>query len=171
MERTLTRINTLAIPLLVLLCVIQWTRERRLHLELGQFRLAQHDLRMERDRLRSQTESLGADLERFKERYRASEEQQAALRRRLEELTAEAERRATEATQLRAALSNWVEAVHQRDAQLQEAVVRIQTLNQQLMTLADRYQLCATNYQRLLELYERQSAALHPGTNRPADPH
>lgn len=167
MHRTLTWINALAIPLLVGLCVLQWIRERALQLELRQSRIDLHELRKEHHRLAARLETTRADLDRFKASYRASEHRAAELRQELERESLQRERLAAEAAHLRTALTNWIDALQQREDQLRVAATRIQALNEQLMDVADRYRRCVTNYETLREQYSRMRAPGPPGRDHP----
>lgn len=165
MERTLNRINVLAIPLLTVLCVVQWWKDRELQLRLEESRSEVRGLVELQARLEGQLESARADLRLFKERYHVSEERSAELRRELDGVSRERDRLEAELGRLREVLTNWMEAVRLRDEKLEAAAGTIRELNQRVGELADRYRNCVTNYERLVvehgRLLERHR---RPGT-------
>jgi len=155
MQRLLPWINAVAIPVLAGLCVVQWWHDRDVQLRLRQCREELSRSLAERQQLETRLEQTQADLELFRDRYQASEQRVAGLTTELHQRTEQWERCMAEAVQTRAALTNWMEAVRLRDEKLEEAASRILELNARLEELADRYRQCVTNFQSLLEQYER----------------
>jgi chromosome segregation ATPase len=139
-------VNFVGVLILAGLCVFQWTRDRRLNLELNrleQTRLEQAARLGEQERT---VRDLSADLEEIKKRFAQSQTEIGDIRQNLRAAENQARQLTVERDQLKTSVTNWAAAVATRDERLKEANTRIRKLSDDLNASINKFNELATNY-------------------------
>ncbi len=146
MNGQLKYLNLFGMLALATLCVAQWQRDRRLNLEvsrLDQVRLEQAaKIDDQANTLRGLNEDLGqlkTSLAREQSLRSDAEQKQRSLEDANEQL-------ASERDQLKAAITNWANAVALRDERMKEANGRIEQLAADLNATIRKYNGLVSNY-------------------------
>jgi chromosome segregation ATPase len=130
---------------LAALCIAQWQRDRRLNLELGRLDQVRLQQAAKIDEQASLLKGLNEDLGQLK----TSLTNEQSLRSQVEQKVASSEsanRQLTlERDQLKAAITNWANAVALRDERMKEANTRIEQLAADLNASIRKYNELATN--------------------------
>ena len=145
MNNRLNYLNLVGILALAALCVAQWQRDRRLNLDLGRLDQMRLQQAAKIDEQAGQLKGLNEDLSQLKTSL-ASEQ---SLRSQVEQKVASAENANQQLTlerdQLKAAITNWANAVAVRDERMKEANARIEQLAADLNASIRKYNDLATN--------------------------
>lgn len=151
MNRTLQWLNLAGVLLLAGLCALQWQRNRALNLDLNrrtQTSLAQEQKLSEQAR---NVQGLTDDLARFKGQFTQA---RMDLTEAEQKLRAEEQGRrqlAAEGEQLRGRITNWSQAVSERDAQIKQANERILELGGKLNDSVLQFNQLATNCEAVVK--------------------
>lgn len=151
MNRAFQYINLFGVLALSVLCVVQWQRDRRLHLELNRLektRLAQEQQLVEQEK---SMRGLTRDLDMFKEQFTSTQTNLVSARQGLESARSEKTDLENERNQLKASLSNWQNAVTLRDQRLADAQKDLRHLADKANESVQKYNELATNYNRVVE--------------------
>lgn len=153
MNRRLQFINLFGVLALVVLCVIQWNNNRHLNLEINRLeknRLAQDEKLSEQEKT---IHGLTDDLSRFKEQFTRAHEEAADARKKLHTAEQENEQLLGQCGQLRENLTNWMNAVTERDAQIKIANERITEFAERLNDSIQKFNQLATNHNEVVARY------------------
>jgi chromosome segregation ATPase len=145
MNGGLKYLNLIGVLALAALCIAQWQRDRRLNLELGRLDQIRVQQAAKIDEQASLLSGLNEDLIQFK----TSLINEQSLRSQVEQKVASTESANQQLTlerdQLRAAITNWANAVASRDEHMKEANTRIEQLAADLNASIRKYNELATN--------------------------
>lgn len=157
MNNRLNYLNLLGVLALAVLCIAQWQRDRRLNLELGHLDQMRLQQATKIDEQASQLKGLNEDLGQLK----TSLADEQSLRSQIEQKVTSTENTnqqlLLERDQLKAAITNWANAVAVRDERMKEANARIEQLANDLNASIRKYNELATN---------RNAAVKSPGATR-----
>lgn len=146
MSRALTFLNAAGVFALGLLCVVQWQRDRRLNIDVAAL---QRTNQLHSAALLEQSNMLrgaNVDLVQFKERFTQAHSELTDARTTGRKLERDNDQLQSERDQLKASVTNWVNAVHERDERLKETSARAQELAKKLNDSIARFNDLATNY-------------------------
>jgi chromosome segregation ATPase len=145
MNNRLNYLNLFGVLALAALCVAQWQRDRQLNLEIGHLEQMRLQQVAKIDEQASQLKGLNEDLGQLK----TSLVNEQSLRSQVEQKVMSAEstnqQLALERDQLKAAITNWANAVAVRDERMKEANARIEQLAADLNASIRKYNELATN--------------------------
>ncbi len=137
--------NLFGVLALSALCIAQWQRDRQLNLELGRLDQMRLQQAAKIDEQASQLKGLNEDLGQLK----TSLVNEQSLRSEVEQKVASAENTNQQLTlerdQLKAAITNWANAVAVRDERMKDANARIEQLAADLNTSIRKYNDLVTN--------------------------
>ncbi len=159
MNPRLRLINLFGVVALTVLCVFQWQRDRRLHLELRRVektKLAQDEKISEQEKL---LQGMTHDLEHFKGQFSTAHSNLLTTEESLQSLKREMGRIAEERDQLKVTLTNWMNAVSNRDTRLTEANDQIRALAEKGNEAVRKLNELATNYNVLVERWNQAQEA------------
>ena len=131
MKRALTWMNLVGVMLLAGLCVLQWQRDRRFQLESLRLEALSRENEQTIREQEKATKGLSDDLAQFKVRFQAAHGELTEARSRVGTLEKENLQFSYERDQLKASITNWSQAVAERDKRLKQA-------NEQLREQAER---------------------------------
>lgn len=146
MSRRLQFFNLIGVVALAGLCVFQWRADRRLNLEVGRLEKMRIDNEQKIIEQQKTADGLGRDLAFFKEQFNQAHTDLAEVKGKLREEESLNERLQNERDQLRESITNWTQAVAERDARLKEANERIGELADKLNGAIRKYNELASNY-------------------------
>ena len=145
MNGRLKYFNLFGILALAALCIAQWQRDRRLNLEIGHLDQVRLQQGAKIDEQASLLKGLNEDLGQLK----TSLGNEQSLRSQAEQKVVSSEganqQLAVERDQLKAAITNWVNAVEVRDERMKEANARIEQLADDLNASIRKYNELVTN--------------------------
>jgi chromosome segregation ATPase len=145
MNNRLNYLNLFGVLALAALCIAQWQRDRRLNLEIGHLEQMRLQQAAKIDEQASLLKGLNEDLGQLK----TSLVDEQSLRTQVEQKVMSAEsanqQLALERDQLKAAVTNWANAVAVRDERMKEANARIEQLAADLNASIRKYNELATN--------------------------
>jgi chromosome segregation ATPase len=157
MNGQLKYLNLFGVLALAALCIAQWQRDRRLNLEIGHLEQVRLQQGAKIDEQASLLKGLNEDLGQLK----TSLGNEQTLRSQAEQkvLSSEStnEQLILERDQLKAAITNWADAVAVRDQRMKEANTRIEQLAADLNASIRKYNELVTN---------RNAAVKAPGATR-----
>jgi len=151
MNRKLQFVNLFGVLALAALCVVQWRQNRTLNLglnDLEKVRQAQDQKLTEQDKT---VRGLTDDLARFKEQFTSAKGELTETRERLSVAERTATQISTERDQLQTSLTNWMNAVTERDTKLKEANERITELVGHLNVSVEKFNTLVTNYNNVVK--------------------
>ncbi len=145
MNNRLNYLNLVGVLALAALCIAQWQRDRRLNLDLGRLDQMRLQQAAKIDEQAGLLKGLNEDLSQLK----ISLAKEQSLRSQVEQKVASTEnvnqQLTLERDQLKAAITNWTNAVAVRDERMKEANARIKQLAADLNTSIRKYNELATN--------------------------
>jgi len=154
MNGGLKYLNLLGVVMLVVLCVVQWQRDRHLNLNVSRLDQIRTEQTTQINDQATALKGLNEDLGQLKTSLVAEQ----SLRQRVEQKAASVEsaneQLVLERDQLKEAITNWSEAVVVRDQAMKQANARIEQLADQLNASIRKYNELVTN---------RNAAAKSPG--------
>ncbi len=153
MNRRLQFVNLFGVLALVVLCVVQWRNDRRLNLDvnrLEKIRQTQEQKMSEQDRT---IRGLTDDLARFKEQFSRAHEESGETQKKLRDAEKENSQLLLQRDQLRESVTNWANAVAERDAQINEANARITEFAGRLNDSIEKFNRLATNHNDVVARY------------------
>jgi len=146
MNGQLKYVNLFGVLALVTLCVIQWQRDRRLNLEIGRLDQVRLQQATRIDEQANLLKGLNEDLGQLK----TSLANEQSLRTQAEQKVLSSENTneqlILERDQLKAAITNWANAVALRDERMKEANARIEQLAADLNASIRKYNGLLTNH-------------------------
>jgi len=146
MNGRLKYLNLFGVLALATLCVAQWQRDRRLNLEIGRLDQVRLQQAAKIDEQANTLKGVNEDLGQLK----TSLANEQSLRSQAEQkvLSSEStnEHLTLERDQLKAAITNWANAVALRDARMKEANARIEQLAADLNASIRKYNELVTNH-------------------------
>jgi chromosome segregation ATPase len=153
MNRKLQFVNLFGVMILVGLCVFQWRQNRALNLglnDLEKTRQAQEQKLGEQDKV---MRGLADDLARFKEQFTSAKGELTETREKLGVAERTLAQVSTERDQLQINLTNWMNAVTERDAKLKEANERITEVVGRLNESVAKFNQLVTNHNDVVVRY------------------
>jgi len=145
MNGTLKYLNLFGVLALAALCIAQWQRDRLLNLEIGRLDQIRQQQVAKIDEQANLLGGLNEDLGQLK----TSLANEQTLRSQVEQKVASTEsanqQLVFERDQLKAAITNWSDAVTLRDARMKEANARIEQLAADLNASIRKYNEMITN--------------------------
>ncbi len=164
MNRALKWINLAGVLALAILCVIQWSRDRALNLEINRLEKARIDNEAKIQEQEKAIRGLNSDLALFKEQLTTTRSELKDTRDQLRTVELENINLSAERDQLRISITNWMEAVTLRDERIKEANERIQSLANDLNDSIGKFNELATNYNNVVADLNRLSEAKAPSS-------
>ena len=146
MKRALMWINLMGAAALAVLCVVQWQRDRRLNLEINRLEKEHYAQQARISEQEKTAKGLQADLARFKEQFNTAHSSANEARNTLRTRENENAQLLHERDQLKASVTNWVEAVSTRDERLREVNERMRDIAARLNDSVVKYNELTTNY-------------------------
>lgn len=146
MNHRLQFANLFGVIALTALCVVQWRQNRQLNLglnDLEKTRQTQEQKLAEQDKT---VRGLTEDLTRFKEQFTSAKSELSETREKLGVAERTLIQLSSERDQLQTSLTNWINAVIERDARLKEANERINEVVGRLNESAVKFNTLVTNY-------------------------
>ncbi len=146
MNGRLKYVNLFGVLALAALCIVQWARDRRLNLEirhLDQVRLRQV---VEIDEQANTLKGLNEDLSQLKISLANERSLRAQAEQKLGAVEDANAQLTGERDQLKAAITNWANAVALRDERMKEANTRIEQLAADLNASIRKYNELVTNH-------------------------
>jgi peptidoglycan hydrolase CwlO-like protein len=159
MNRRLQLANLVGVLILVLICLLQWRRDRALNLALNQNEKVRLEQREKIAAQEKQLQGLTDDLAGIKEHLVRTQEDLAEQRKRSQTLERDNVQLTADRAALQESITNWTNAVIERDAKLQEANARIRDLAEQLNASVLKFNELVTNYNDTVKVLERLRAA------------
>jgi chromosome segregation ATPase len=163
MNRKLQFVNLFGVGALTVLCVMQWRQNRQLNLglnDLEKIRQAQEQKLAEQEKT---VRGLTDDLARFKEQFTSAKGELADTKERLNVAERTVSQVGAARDQLQISLTNWMNAVTERDAKLKEANERIAEVVVRLNESVGKFNDLVTNHNdvvtRYNELVQKNPAA------------
>jgi chromosome segregation ATPase len=151
MNRTLQYVNFFGVVTLASLCAVQWQNNRRLNLETIQLEKTRQAQLQKISEQEEAARGLSADLTDFKQRFKSEHDDLEDTKRKLREDEGVIWTLTAERNQLRESITNWTQAVAQRDALMKEANSRIEEVSTQLNASIRKYNELATNYNNVVK--------------------
>lgn len=151
MNRTLQYLNFFGVFALAVLCVLQWRHDRQLNLQTIQLEKTRQEQQQKISEQEDAARGLSADLADFKNRLKAEHDDLDETRRQLRTNETAVAVLTAERDQLKESVTNWMEAVAQRDALAKEANGRIEELSQRLNASIQKFNDLATNYNSVVK--------------------
>jgi chromosome segregation ATPase len=146
MNDRLKYMNLFGVLALAALCVVQWQRDRRLNLEISRLDQVRLQQAAKIDDQASVLKGLNEDLGQLKNSLATEQSLRSQAEQKLRPLEEANAQVTAERDQLKAALTNWVNAVAVRDERMKEANARIEQLAAQLNTSIAKYNELVTNH-------------------------
>ncbi len=168
MNRTLQYANLIGVVLLTCLCVVQWQRDRRLHLDLNRV----EKIRIEQEEKISEQEKamqgLTRDLALFKDQFTETHSNLLAARKTSENRELDLTRVISERDQLRTSITNWKQAVTLRDERLGEMEKQLRSVTEKANESIRKFNELATNYNSVVDQLNaaRKAAAGTPAAKQ-----
>lgn len=153
MNRKLQIANLFGVVALVALCAVQWRQNRRLNLgrnDLEKVRQAQEQKITEQEKALRGTQD---DLARFKEQFTTAKSGWTEVKQKLSEAEQGFAQVRGERDQLERTLTNWMNAVTERDAKLKAANEQLTEMGRQLNESIQKFNQLVTNHNDIVARY------------------
>jgi len=154
--------NLLGVILLIVLCIAQWQRDRRMNLEVNQLEKTGFEQQSKLSEQQRLIEGLNRELGQFKEQTMKSQAELSETRQRFRAAEIEVRQLTAERNQLKSSNSNWADAVAARDERLQQANKEIRHLADELNVSIAKFNELATNYNGTVKDLNELRARLAP---------
>lgn len=151
MNRRLQFINLFGILLVAGLCAFQWNANRKLNLEINRLEKARIAQAAEISEQAKQIKGYTQDLDTFRDELTRTSSNLKEEREQNRSTEMLMQRLTNERDQLKTSVTNWVEAVAERDARLKEDSERITKLGSDLNASIRKYNELASNYNSVVE--------------------
>jgi len=151
MNDQLKYVNLLGVLALTVLCLCQWTHDRRLNLQLKRLDQVRLEQSAKIDEQASQLKGLNEDLGQLKTSLATERSLRSQVQQKLETAQAASEQLTLERDQFKTAISNWANAVALRDERMKEANARIEELAADLNASVRKYNALVTNYNAVVK--------------------
>lgn len=162
MNRKLQFVNMFGVVALTALCVFQWRQNRELNLDRNELEKTRQALALKLTEQEKHLGGLTADLAHFKAQFTQTKTELTAVREKWNATEQTLALVNTERDQLQASLTNWMKAVVERDAKLQEANDRIRDLAEQLNASVVKFNELVTNYNETVKVLNSIRPAPQP---------
>jgi chromosome segregation ATPase len=150
-NRRLQYLNLFGVLALAALCVFQWRTDSRLNQEINRLEKVRIEKAQKLSEQERALEGVNRDFTLFKEQFTRAQADLNDERRKLRETEGENLRLSAECVQLREGITNWANAVAERDVRLAEANQRINDLAERLNESIRKYNGLASNYNNVVE--------------------
>jgi len=154
MKDRLKYVNLFGVAALAALCVFQWVRDRRLNLEIKRLYQVRLELSTKIGDQANQIKGLNEDLNQLKLSLATERDLRSQTEKKAAAAEAAGEQLARERDQLKAAISNWANAVALRDERMKEANARIEQLAADLNASILKYNNLVSNYNAVVKSLE-----------------
>jgi chromosome segregation ATPase len=151
MKDRLKYVNLFGVLALAALCAFQWGRDRRLNLEIKRLYQVRLELSAKIDDQSNQISGLNEDLNQLKPALANERDLRLQTEKKLAASEATDDQLVRERDQLKAAISNWANAVALRDERMKEANARIEQLAADLNASIRKYNELVTNYNAVVK--------------------
>jgi chromosome segregation ATPase len=151
MNNRLKYVNLLGVTVLAALCVAQWVHDRRLNLEIKRLYQVRLQQSARIDDQANQLRGLNEDLNQLKASLATERDLRSQAEKKLAASEVADEQLTRERDQLKAAISNWANAVALRDERMKEANARIEQLAADLNASIRKYNELVTNYNAVVK--------------------
>ena len=146
MKRALTWVNLMGVVLLAGLCIVQWQRDRRLHLEIQRLEKVRHEHEQTIRDQEKEAKGLTKDLDRFKVQFQGAHGELAEARASAVRLERQNLQLSSERDQLKASITNWSGAIAERDLRLQQVNDQLRDLSARLRESVLKFNELASNH-------------------------
>jgi chromosome segregation ATPase len=151
MNRTLQFLNLFGVLAVAALCVVQWQNNRRLNLDANQLEKTRQVQQQKISEQEETARGLTQDLARFKEQVKALNDDLGEAKTKSRETENVLTTMTADRNRLADSITNWINAVAQRDALAKEANSRIEELSTQLNASIQKFNELATNYNSVVK--------------------
>ena len=145
MKERLKYVNLFGVLALAALCIAQWQRDRRLNLEINRLDQVRLQQTAKIDEQASLLKGLNEDLGQLKTSLGNEQSLRSQAEQKVVSAESTNEQLVLERDQLRAAITNWANAVAVRDERMKEANARIEQLAADLNASIRKYNELVTN--------------------------
>jgi chromosome segregation ATPase len=145
MNGRLKYLNLFGVLALAALCIAQWQRDRRLNLELGRLDQVRLQQAAKIDEQAGLLKGLNEDLRQLKTSLANEQSLRSQSEQKMASTESTNQQLVLERNQLKAAITNWANAVMVRDERMKEANARIEQLATELNASIRKYNELATN--------------------------
>ena len=156
MNGRLKYLNLFGVFALAALCSVQWQRDRRLNLEIRRLDQMRQQQAAKIDEQATTLKGLNEDLGQLKTSLASERSLRSELEQKVTPLENANEQLVQERDQLKAAITNWANAVAVRDEHMKEANVRIEQLAAELNASIGKYNELVTNHNAAVRAPSRQ---------------
>jgi chromosome segregation ATPase len=173
MNRFLQYANLTGVVALAVLCVLQWSANRRLNVEAGSLEKTRLKLAAEVGQQQKELTGRAADLDHFREQLARTSLALKETETKLASAGRELARLEAERTQLKVGATNWAAAVAARDERLKEGNERLRQLGEDLNASIRKYNELAEANGKLVKDWNDQQAKLaatRTNSTKPASP-
>ncbi|HUJ71020.1 MAG TPA: hypothetical protein VLZ30_02170 [Verrucomicrobiae bacterium] len=146
MNDRLKYVNLFGVLVLTALCIVQWQRDRRLNLEISRLDQVRLQQAAKIDEQASALKGLNEDLGQLKTSLATEQSLRSQAEQKLGPLEEANAQVTAERDQLKAAITNWVNAVALRDERMKQANARIEQLAADLNASIAKYNELVTNH-------------------------
>lgn len=153
MNRKLQFVNLFGVLILAGLCVFQWRQNRELNLGLNDLEKARQAQEQKLSEQGKTIQGLTDDLARFKEQFTSAKGELTETKEKLNVAERTLAQVSTERDQLQINLTNWMNAVTERDAKLKEANERITEVVGRLNESVSKFNQLVTNHNDVVTRY------------------
>jgi chromosome segregation ATPase len=160
MNRFLQYANLIGVAALAVLCVIQWSANRRVNLEASALEKTRLDLTAKVAEHEKTIKGQAADLDTFREQLTLATTSLKETENKLTKAGREIARLEAEREQLKASVTNWAAAVTARDERIKEANDRLKQLGEQLNVSIRKFNELAETHGKLVKDWNDQQAKL-----------
>jgi chromosome segregation ATPase len=146
MNNRLKYVNLLGVLALAALCIAQWQRDRRLNLEIGRLDQMRLQQAAKIDEQAGLLKGLNEDFGQLKTSLGNEQSLRSQVEKKVVSIENANQQLSLERDQLKAAITNWANAVTVRDERMKEANARIEQLAADLNASIRKYNELATNH-------------------------
>jgi methyl-accepting chemotaxis protein len=151
MNRRLQFINFFGVVVLTVLCVAQWQANRRLNLQMNRLEKIRIQQSAKLEEQSKKIKGYVEDLEDFREHIDKNGARLKEQTEKARSAEATARRLSAECEQLKSSVSNWANAVNERDARLKENSETIRVLTTKANGAVEKFNQLATNYNSVVK--------------------
>ena len=160
MNRSLQYANLIGVAALAVLCVIQWSANRRVNLEASALEKARQELTSKVEEHEKTIKGQVTDLDTFREQLSLATTSLKETETKLAKAGREIAQLETEREQLKASVTNWAAAVTARDERLKEGNERIKQLGEEMNANIRKFNELAETHGKLVKDWNEQQARL-----------
>jgi chromosome segregation ATPase len=173
MNRLLQYANLIGVIVLVVLCAIQWSANRRANLDVNALEKTRLELTEKVGQQGRDIKAQAADLDAFREQLALATSSLKETETKLAQAGRDIAQLETEREQLKISVTNWVAAVTARDQRIKEGNERIQKLGDDLNASIRKFNELAEVHTKLVKDWNDQQAklaAMRTNTAKPTSP-